>query len=317
MKTRLFIIAIAALTFLRPCAAIGAVVDKIAVVVNNEVITQGEIDRMLMPVYQHYKTIYQGQDLVAKLDEARQKIMGQLIEEKLLLGEAKKLNIEVDEKDIAGRISEAQKRFGSKEVFEKALAEQRMTIKDLKAKYRDQLMTRKLVEQKVGARIFITPVEVSEYYRKHAAEFVQSDEILPRNILIRPSQDLPSDKALELAQLIGRRLKEGADFAELARTYSSGPGASEGGLMGYRKRGELAPEIEDVIFNLREGEASEMIQTGMGYFFFKIEEKRQGKSLSLSEARGQIEELLYSEKGREKMKGWVEGLKKNAYIAFR
>jgi parvulin-like peptidyl-prolyl isomerase len=309
--------AIAAFSAAPSLTARAAVVDKIVVVVNNEVITQGEIDRMLAPVYQHFKSVYQGPDLMAKLDEARQKIMGQLIEEKLLLGEAKKLNIEVEEKDIAARMSDAQKRFASRELFERALAEQRMTPKDLKAKFRDQLMTRKLVDQKVGSRIIITPVEVSEYYRSHASDFTQSDEIMPRNILIKPGNDLPPDKALELAEMIGRRLKDGADFAELARTYSSGPGAADGGVMGYRKRGELMPEIEDVIFSLKEGETSDMIRTGMGYFFFKIEEKRPGRKLSLAEARAMIEEVLYSEKGREKMKGWMEGLKKNAYIAFR
>jgi peptidyl-prolyl cis-trans isomerase SurA len=317
MKTRVSSLICCAVIVLSASLVGAAVVDKIVVVVNNEVITQGEVDRMLAPVYQHYKSVCQGEELMTKLDEARQKIMGSLIEEKLLLGEAKKLNIEVDDKEVAARISDSQKRFGTKEAFERALAEQRMTIKDLKAKYRDQIMTRRLVDQKVGSRIIITPVEVSEYYRKHSEEFVQPEEILPRNILIRPKEDLPPDKALELAQLVGRRLREGADFAELAKTYSDGPGASEGGLMGYRKKGELAPEMDKVIFNLKEGETSDMIETGMGYLFFKIEARRPGRSLSLSEARSQIEEIIYSERGKEKMKGWVDGLKKNAYIAFR
>jgi parvulin-like peptidyl-prolyl isomerase len=316
MKKMAPVFALVSMLALSP-ALHGAVVDKIVVVVNNEVITQGEIDRVLAPVYQHFRTIYQGEELVRKLDEARQKIVGQLIEEKLLLGEAKKLNIEVEEKELSARMSEAQKRFGSKEAFERALAEQRMTTKDLKAKYRDQLMTRKLVDQKVGSRIIITPVDVSEYYRKHADEFAQPEEVKLRNILIRPKETLTPEQALELAQLISRRLKEGADFSDLARTYSDGPGAAEGGLMGYQKRGELLPAIEDVVFNMKEGQTSDMLQTDMGYFFFKVDEKRGGKTPSLSEARSQIEEMIYSERGREKMKSWVDGLKKNAYIAFR
>lgn len=316
MKKTLIIFLAAALFGHCP-AVYGAVVDKIVVVVNNEVITQGEIDRMLAPLYQHYRSIYQGPDLVNKLDEARQKIMGQLIEEKLLLGEAKKLNIEVEDKELSTKLGEAQKRFGSKEMFDRALAEQRMTLKDLKAKYRDQMMVRKLVDQKVGSRVLITPVEVSEYYRSHAAEFVQPEEVKLRNILIKPGPDLTAEKALELAELIDRQLKEGADFADLARTYSEGPGASDGGVMGYQKRGDLLPEIESMVFGLKEGEMSGMLKTDIGYFFFKVDEKRGGKTLSLSEARGQIEEIIYNEKGREKMKSWVDGLKKNAYIAFR
>lgn len=295
----------------------GAVVDKIVVVVNSEVITQGEIDRVLMPVYFKAKTMYQGEDLMRKLDEARQSILGQLIDEKLMLGEAKKAGIEVDEKEVSARISEIQKRFGSKEMFERALAEQRMTVKDLKAKYRDQIMTKKLVDQKVGARIFITPVDVSEYYRKHSEEFAQPDEVKVRNILIRVKEGVSPEKALELAQEVHKKLIDGADFAELARTHSEGPAASDGGLMGYQKKGDLNPELEAVVFSLKEGETSDVIQTSLGCFIFKIEEKRSARSLNISEARRQIEDAIYSERAREKMKGWLEGLKKNAYIAFR
>jgi parvulin-like peptidyl-prolyl isomerase len=302
------------------CAAVqadGAVIDKIVVVVNNEVITQGEIDRLLQPIYQRFVAMYQGDELMRKLEEVRQMIIGQLIDEKLILGEARKQNIEVEEREVLAKMDDAQRRFGSKEMFDRALAEQRMTMKDLKAKFRDQLMSRKLVDQKVGSRIIITPVDVSEYYRAHAEEFSQPEEIKLRAILIRPKSGLDPEKALDLAQLISRQLREGADFAELARTYSDGPGATDGGMLGYKTRGELLPEIEDAVFRLKDGETSEMLQTGMGYFFFKVEERRQPKSVTLSEARRQIEDAIYSERAKEKMKGWVEGLKKNAYIAFR
>ena len=316
MKRRLSLV-LAAILVVSPAILQGAVIDKIVVVVNNEVITQGEIDRVLTPIYYKLKAAYQGEDLIRKLDEVRQAILGQLIDEKLLLGEAKKRNIEIDEKEISAKMSDTQKRFGSREMFERALAEQRMTPKDLKAKYKEQMMTKRLVDEKVGSRVIITPVDVSEYYRQHADEFVQPEEVKVRNILIRPKEDLSPEKALELAEDIARKLKELADFAELARTYSDGPGALDGGLMGYKRRGEFLPEIESAVFNLKEGETSEMLKTELGYFFFKVEEKRSGRKLSLSEARRQIEDVLYGEKAREKMKGWMENLKKHAYIAFK
>ncbi len=300
-----------------PSIIYGTVIDKIVVVVNNEVITQGEIDDMLMPVYYRFRTMYQGDDLMRKLDEARQSILGQLIDEKLMLGAAKKAGLEVDEKEVSAKISDVQKRFGSKEKFESTLAEQRMTVKDLKAKYRDQILIKKLVDQKVGARIFITPVDVSEYYREHADEFAQPDEVKVSNILIKVKEGMSPEQALELAQDVNKKLKEGADFAELARTYSEGPGASEGGLMGYQKKGDLNPELEAIVFNLKEGETSNIVKTTLGCFIFKVEEKQTARKLGISEARRQIEDVIYSEKAREKMKGWLEGLKKNAYIAFR
>lgn len=295
----------------------AAVVDKIVIVVNNEFITQNEIDRLLGPIYQQMQSALPPDQLAKRLDEARQSIINQLIEEKLILSEAKKQNIEVEEKDVNAKIEEAKKRFPSNAVFEQALAAQHISLKELRAKYKEQLMTRKLIDQKVGARVIITPNEVSEYYASHSAEFSQPEQIKLRNILIRPKESITPEKTKELVAEIMKRLSEGGDFAELAKIYSEGPGAADGGMMGYVKRGDLIPEIEKVVFNLKEGEVSGVIQTGLGYHFFKVEEKKTAESLPLAEARRSIENVLWQQKIKEKSKGWIEDLRKHAYIAFK
>lgn len=295
----------------------GEVVDKIAIVVNDEIITESEIARALHPIYEKYKSLYSENKLLAKLEEAKQGLMQQFIDDRLILSEAKKLNIEVDEKEVDKRIGDLIKRLGSKAAFERTLSEQRITIKDLKARYKEQLMTRKLIDLKVGARIMITPIDITNYYNKNAAEFNQPEEIKLKNILISSKNDMDPKKAAEVARDISKRLKEGCDFAGLAKEYSAGPGASEGGEMGYVKKGDLMPDIEKVVFNLKEGETSDIIQTGLGYHIFKMEEKKPARVLTISEARRDIEEAIFREKINQKIKGWVESLKKNAYIAFK
>ena len=295
----------------------AAIFDKIAVVVNDEVITDGEIEKAIEPLYEQYRTIYRGNELMKKLEEAKQRVVEQLIEERLILSQAKKLNIEVDEQEIDKKIADTQARFGSKEEFEKALRAQRISLKDLRARYKEQLISRRLVDEKVGAKITVTPIEASNYYNAHKEEFVLPEEIKLDNILISPAGSLGPQKAADLAKEIARRLKEGGDFAGLAKVYSEGPGASEGGSMGYVKRGELMPEIEKVVFNMKEGEVSGMIQTHLGYHFFKVEEKKASMVRPFTEVQAGVEEAVFREKIKDKLKGWVEGLKKNAYIAFK
>ena len=87
--------------------------------------------------------------------------------------------------------------------------------------------------------------------------------------------------------------------------------------MGYVKKGDLLPEIEKVVFNLKPGETSEVVQSSLGYHIFKVEEKEPSKTLSFQEARRDVEEAIYRSKIDSKMKGWLEGLRKNAYIAFK
>jgi len=313
---------VTAIAFLFTLIAIPAlyagVIDKIAVVVNNEAVTMGEIDQMLVPVYARYKTIYKDErELMKKMEETRQKIVEQLIEDKLILGEAKKLNVEVDEKEVDAKIAQVEKQFASKNAFTRALMEQHMSVKELKAKHREQLMSRKIIDAKIGSRVIVTPVEVHAYYNSHINDFIQPAEVKIRNILIKIKDEFDVQRASSLAKDVESKLRSGGDFVTLAETHSEGPGAAEGGLMGTVKKGDLMPELEKVIFSLKEGEVSEIVQSPLGYHIFKIDEIKPERTLSDSEAYKEIEELLFREKVKQKIKGWIDTLRKNAYIAFK
>lgn len=296
---------------------LAELIDKVAIVVNDEIITDREIERQLAPVYEKYKMMYSGNELIEKLEEARQNVAQQMIEDRLLYGEAKKQNIEVDSKDVDAKIQEVVRNMGSRQTLDQALIEQQLTLKDLKDRYRQQLMTRKLIDQKIGPGIMITPVEIEAYYNKNMSEFMQPERVKIKNILISIKKFPDPQKALSLARDIAKRLREGCEFEGLAKMYSDGPGAAEGGSMGYVNKGDLLPNIENAIFSLKPGEVSGIIQTPLGYHIFKVEERQEARTSPLSEVRREVETAVYRSKVDAKIKGWIEGLKKSAYIAFK
>lgn len=315
---------IAVLSFL--CALFSAgvydakavVVDKIVVVVNNEIITQREIDIMLAPIYAQYRTMYKGEELIRKLEEVREDIIKQLIEDRLILSEAKKQNITVEDKEVNARIEEIERKVGSEKELENMLGQQNLTLNELRARYKEKIMIRKLIDQKVGAKIIITPLEAKNYYNDHKDQFLQPEEIQLRQILIRQKEAQGfREEALRLMREISKRIKEGCDFALLAKEYSDGPYASDGGLMGYVKKGDLMPQIEEIIFNLKDGESTGIIQSSLGYHIFKVEERKARRTKDLSEVRQDIEEYLYREKANQKLRGWIDSLAKSAYIEFK
>jgi parvulin-like peptidyl-prolyl isomerase len=218
---------------------------------------------------------------------------------------------------VNAKVEEARKRFPSNLVFEEALESQHISLKDLRVKFKEQLMSKKLIDQKVGSRVFITPNEVVEYYSNNPKEFSRPEEIRLSNILIKPKQNVRVEKTVELMNDISKRLKAGGNFAELAKVYSEGPGAKEGGSMGFVKRGDLLPEIEKTVFSMNEGEVSGIIRTKLGYHLFRVDEKRAPENMSLSEARQSIEQAIWMKKMKERSREWIEGLRKNAYIAFK
>ncbi|MDD5173928.1 MAG: peptidylprolyl isomerase [Candidatus Omnitrophica bacterium] len=296
----------------------AAVVDKIVVVVNNEIITQREVDVILAPIYGQYRSMYKGEELIRMLEDAREKILKQLIEDRLIFSEAKKLNITIDEKEIDAKVDEVRNKVGSERDLENMLHEQNLTLNELRARYKEKIMIRKLVDQKVGAKIIITPLEVKDYYNDNKESFMQPEEIKLRTILIKPRKEQGGEAgSLQLMRDLVKRLKEGCDFEELAKEYSDAPDASEGGLMGYVRKGELLPQIEDIVFNLKEGEVTGIIKSPLGYHVFRVDEKRIRRIRELSEVRQDVEEFLYREKANQKLRGWIDSLAKSAYIEFK
>ncbi|MDO8536078.1 MAG: peptidylprolyl isomerase [Candidatus Omnitrophota bacterium] len=296
----------------------AAVVDKIVVVVNNEIITQREVDIMLAPIYGQYRNMYKGEELIRMLEDVREKILKQLIEDRLIFSEAKKLNITIEEKEVDAKVDEMKNKVGSERELENMLNEQNLTLNELRARYKEKIMIRRLIDQKVGAKIIITPLEVKNYYNNNKDDFMQPEEIKLRTILIKPKPEQGGETgALQLIRDLMKRLKEGCDFEGLAKQYSDAPGASEGGLMGSVKKGDLMPQIEDIVFKLKEGEITGIIQSPLGYHIFKVDEKKIRRMRELPEVRQDIEEFLYREKASQKLKGWIDSLAKSAYIEFK
>jgi parvulin-like peptidyl-prolyl isomerase len=288
------------------------------VVVNNEIITQREIDVTLGPVYEEYKKVYKGAELIKKLEEARENVIKQLIEDRLILSEAKRADITIDDKEIEARIAEIRSKAGGQRELENMLGQQNLTVNELRARYKEKIMIRKLIDRKVGAKIIITPLEVKSYYNDHKDQFVQPEEIELRQILIKPKNELGGqNEALRKMREISARIREGGDFAGLAKEYSNGPNPDGGGSMGPVKRGDLMPQVEDIVFNLKDGESSGIIQSPLGYHIFKVDSRKPARNRELSEVRQDIEEFLYREKANLRLRGWIDGLAKNAYIEFK
>ena len=293
------------------------VVDKVAVIVNDEIITQGEVDKILYNVYKQFKVQYTEEELEEKIDDARTNLIKTLIEDRLLLSEAKRRNIEVDDKEVDERMNEVRESFKSEEEFRNALQADSITISELESKYKERIMRDKLIDVEIRGKISVSPQEVVEFYKGHKEEFKEPEKIKLRSVLIRVTDDRPREEALKLAQTILMRLEEGGDFTLLAERYSEGPYASSGGDLGWVRSGELMNRIDDVVFTLNDNEISGIIETNLGFHIFKAEDREESRVLDLYEVKDQIEQMIYSQKTNDKLRSWVDRLKENAYIAFR
>lgn len=291
--------------------------NKIVAVVNEDVITQADLDVALASVVAEYKKIYRGDELTAKIEEARQEILNQMIEEKLILQEAKRRKVEVDDAEVEERLNDVRSRFPNDDDFDVALNESGLTFDALRNRYKEQIMMHKLVNYEVRERVVVAPSEISEYFAKHAEEFRAPESVRLKNIVIRFEEGNTESLVKQKTDDVSRLLKEGRDFPDIARQYSQGGNAQEGGDLGFIGKGQMRKEFDDVVFKLKPGEISAPIKTQEGYYIFKVEEKREGYARPLSEVREDIENLIFQEKAKERYKGWIDKLKRDAFIQIK
>jgi len=244
-------------------------------------------------------------------------IIEQMVEEKLILSEAKKFDIEIEQDKIEAHIEQIKESFPSEEDFEQALEAQDLTLKDLRDRFHNQEIMKKAVDYFVRFEIKIDPKEIRLFFESHQEEFLQPQKARVKNIFIRMDESGNEEETLETAKMVLERLRRGDDFEELAKSYSQGASAEDGGDMGFIEKGQLIKEIDEAIFSLLPGEFTDVIKTPSGYRIFKVEEKRPQKQLSFSEVQDSIENILYGEKFTQAFKEWMDELRQNAYISIK
>ncbi len=321
MKRRILFSLFSILAVLLPLHLRGEVVDRIVALVNSEIITLSELDQMGKPLYdQVLKTSTPG-EREEKMKKARMEVLDRLIETKLLEEEIKKKKIEVPERDVDAAIQDVLKSAKLTENdMKKALAREGMTYSTYRQKVRDQLGKMRLVSREIKSKIVIEEAVLREYYQKNREKFTDPLEVKIQQIFFpvreRSSQEETAAVQRE-AQAILERVRKGEDFAELAKKHSRSPEAREGGVLGYFKRGELMPELEDAGFKLRPGEFSDLVRSPAGFHILRVLERKGGEPRPFAEVQFKIREELSEAEAQKKFEQWMKELKSKAYIEIR
>lgn len=293
------------------------VVDKIIAVVNDEVITQSEFEESMLSFIADYQLRYGLEEAEDRLNEAKSDALNRLIEERLILQEAKRRNMQVDKAEVDERLQQVRSKFDSEEKFKKTLSRSGLTIRKLKDKYREQIMMRVLVNGIISHNVKITPTQIAAYYYGHKSEFIQPEKVKFRIIILKFMSEEEKIKVRSFAEKLLDRIRSGEDFGILAKQYSEGPNAEDGGDMGFISRAEMIKEIDEAIFSLRENEISEIIETSLGYNIVKVEKIISSSELSLAEATSLISERLFGRDAELVFREFIDNLKKEAYIDIK
>lgn len=297
------------------------VVNAIAAVVNDEVVTLFEVDREAQPVIREAEkksTLDNG-----TRSQIRRAALEHLIEKKLVDQKIKELGIKVTDEEIRQAIDDVKKQnnMASQDVLVSALASQGLTFEQYRSQLKEQIEKLKLVSIEVRAKIQVGESEMREYYEANQAKYAEDETFRARHIFFRTNEKAPADdikRTMNTALMVLAEAKSGKDFAELAKSYSEDPAArKDGGALGTFKKGDMMPELETAILAMKPGDVSELVYTTSGFHIIKLEERTSGKMKPFDSVKGEIEETLYRKKSEERFSQWAKELRSKASIEMK
>src|SRR5207248_4210390 len=153
--------------------------------------------------------------------------------------------------------------------------------------------------------------QVQEYYNEHKSEFVRPELVTLREIFVstegKPESEKPAlrKKADELLQ----RVKNGEDFGELAKHFSDGSTAKQGGDLGKFEHGQLAANIEQAVFLLKRLQTTDVIPTKTGFLILQVGEHYEAGQQPQDKVENEIMDKLYNERLRPTLRTYVETLR--------
>ncbi|KYO65500.1 foldase protein PrsA [Thermovenabulum gondwanense] len=219
-----------------------------------------------------------------------------LISQKIIDLEAKKQNIAVTDEDINKELEKIYEAYGGETAFKQNLAMGGYSFEEYKKNLAMSIKTKKLI----APRISITEEEMKSYFNEHKDEFAQKEQVRARHILVDDEK---------LANEISAKLKNGQDFAELAKQYSKDTASKEsGGDLGFFSRGDMVKEFEDAAFSLKVGEISSPVKTQYGYHIIKVEEKKDAQEASFDKSKEKIKDILFNQKFQQEYDPWMQEL---------
>lgn len=237
----------------------------------------------------------------ADLDEALNKqygstVLESLIQDKVVNLEAEKQNVKVSTKDVEKQITDLQTQYGGKKGLDAALAQSNMTIDDLKTNIESSVLVSKMIEKTLDT----SDETLKAYLKENEATFATAAQVKASHILVEKKAT---------ATKIEKELEDGADFATLAKKYSTDTGSKEnGGDLGYFAAADMVEEFSNAAFSMKKGEVSEPVKSDYGYHIIKVTGIKEAKEANYEDVKDEVKNAYVQAQVSEQGATWLASI---------
>jgi peptidyl-prolyl cis-trans isomerase C len=297
-----------------PVKPVPAELPEVIARVNGEAITKADFERAVQSLEGRA-----GQPIPpAQRDTVYRGILEDLVGYRLLTQEAAARKVTVPDAEVNAQVAQIQGQFPNPEAFSKVLAERKVTIEQVRADTRRDMVVAKLLRDEVEVKTAVTPEQVNDFYAKNPDQFKQPERVRASHILITAAKDADAAtkaQAKAKAETVLKDVKAGKDFAALAKEHSQDPGSAvQGGDLGYFTQGQMVGPFNDAAFSLAPGATSGLVETDFGFHIIRVVDKQTGRTIPLDEVKPKLEEYLHNQNRRTQTEAFVTGLRAKGKI---
>ncbi|MDQ3894543.1 MAG: peptidylprolyl isomerase [Actinomycetota bacterium] len=299
----------------------GSVPSDAVAVVGDQTITKADFDRLIGQAERSYKQ--QGRTFpkpgTQEYEQLKQQAVQFLVQRSEFEQKADDLGISVSDKQVDQRLAQIKKQyFGQNEArFRKQLKAQGLTEAQVRADLKSQLLS-EAIFKKVTSDAKVTDEEVEKYYKEHRSQYETPESRDVRHILISCNTPAACTKAKATASKLYDQLKDGANFAALAKKYSDDPGSKAQGGKLTVARGQTVAPFDQTAFLLAKGQISRPLKTQYGYHIIQpLSNVKPKKVTPFSQVKESIRQQLLQQKRNEEMNTWVEETKKDFDVSYQ
>jgi peptidyl-prolyl cis-trans isomerase C len=181
----------------------------------------------------------------------------------------------------------------------------------------ESVAVQKLVQEKVEKDIRVSSEESKKYYEDHRDTFTEPEQVRASHILAKVDSGADEKKKTEARMKIKKirdRIKNGEDFATLAKALSEGPSSVNGGDLGFFARGQMVPPFEEAAFALQPDQLSDIVETRFGYHLIRVTDRKAERKFTYEQVQDDVKNQVVQLKMKEAMNRYIKGLRETAKI---
>lgn len=244
-------------------------------------------------------------------------VMQEALHEMLLMSQARRAAVTVSDAEVDASIDDVKKSQGieNEEDFQIALGQAGLTLEALRANFRQEMISGRLVQKEVTTKIEVTDDELRSYYRTHPDEFRTPEERKLREVIVLEASGLPDGELKRTAEKLQQELSApGAKAAEIVGRYQDQGYSSSLIDLGWLKKDELEKSLSEAAWGLEIGSYALPIKARGGYHVVFLEEKRGGELQPFADVQNQILMRERQKRFGKEYRSYLAQLEKGSYI---